>query len=206
MSILSRLLLVATLLFAAAQAPAVPLRVQASGSFDASAPVSFLSAPGQTWSVSFVVDSDPVPAPSPLTEIDFFTTLPFSQFEYRLGGVAIATPALWIAFYNAGNGGGIDVFFSDVSDPLLPAVDALSFYTQQVYSGPETDPTVLPGVYPTSRPNGDGFIVTLQSVAFDQGETRVVISAVPLPGTLALVLLAALPLVASRGRSGRCPR
>lgn len=183
-------------------AQAAPLHFQAGGTWADTAPVTLLTAPGATWSISFVVDSDPTPEPSPMTEPGLFTTVPFTQYSFMLDGVAVAAQPFWVSLYNAGNGGGIDIFYTDVLNvPSTDPVTALSLYTVQLYTGTEDAPTVQPGVYATSFPGaGDGVKVAADGLFYDLGETTLTISAVPLPGTLPLALLGALALRARARR------
>ncbi len=199
---LLRPLLAATCAAAALAAEAAPLSVTASGTWDASVPVSFFTAPGQTWSLRFVVDSDPTLVPVPdFSQIGLYTTPLFTDFEFRLGGVAIAQSATYTSFYNAGNGGGLDVYFNDQADPSS-IVSALSFFGPQMYSGDELDPTILPGVYDTFGPPSGGFIVVVDGVRFDLGSEQIVIAAVPAPPSV-LLAAAALALLGTSGRPRR---
>lgn len=196
-------LLLAAALLAAGAAQAAPLQVQASGTFDDTVSSSFFTAPGAAWSVSFVVDSDPAPLLNDgLTVSGLFTTVPFSQFSYTLGGVPIAQPATFVSLYASTNGGGIDIFFSDLLDPLAP-LDALSLFGPQVYTGDETAPTLVPGIYDIT-----GVTATVGGLGTDQAPVRLSITAigqVPLPGSLALALAAGLPLAATRRRRRPLP-
>jgi hypothetical protein len=179
-------------------AEAAFMRVSAEGVFSAAAPVSDFSAPGASWSLSFVVDENPAPLPA-FTESGFFTTVPFTEFQFLLNGLA-APAALFTAFYNAGNSGGLDVVFSDYNDPAA-LFDGLSFYGPQMYSGDEFSPTVLPGTYSLSGGGGGtGFDLVVDGVLYAQTAVNVVITRVPLPGTAALVLLALAGLGLGRAR------
>lgn len=194
MSLISRIACTTALAVAATVAQAAPLRVSASGVYDASAPASFFTAAGATWEFSFLIDSHPVPLTDPpgVTESGQFTTVPFSDFVYRLNGVAIAEAAVFASFYNnVTNSGGLDINFNDFdADPLAPT-QALSFYGPQMYSGDEFTPTFLPGSYDTYLGGfADSFFVVVDGVEYGQGDATIVIGAVPLPGSAALALLA----------------
>ena len=176
------------------------MTVQSSGTCDASAPRSFFTAHSATWSFSFTVDDQPVPLPAPLTETDFYTTVPFSDFSFLLGGVAIAAPATYVSFYNLGNGSGMDIFFSDITDPMSDTF-ALSFFGPQMYSGDEFTPTILAGNYtPFGSAGGTGFDIVPNSSARSQPAADVVISAVPAPPALLLSVTALALLAAWRRR------
>jgi hypothetical protein len=189
-------------------AQAAPLRVSASGVFDGSAPSSFFTAPGATWSFSFVIDSNPVPLTDPpsLTESGQFTTVPFTEFVYRLDGLAIAEAPSFTSFYNnVTNSGGLDIVFNDfVADPGS-AYQALNLFGPQVYSGDEFTPTFLPGTYDTYLPGfASSFFVYVDGVGYGQGDTTIVITAVPAPAPLLLSASALLLLgLASRRPSSK---
>lgn len=179
---------------------AAQITVGASGVFDNSVTNSFLSAPGATWSMQFTMEAEPQPFVDPsLTEVGFFVTSPFISFSYTLNGVAISEQPLYISLYNAGNGGGIDVFFNDVFNPNQPTT-ALSFYGPQIYSGSELDPTLVPGVYNTFNPGQDSFWLYVDGTEYKQGDTQIVVTAVPVPATWHLALLG---LAAAMTRAGR---
>lgn len=191
----------AALTSALVAAQAAPMTVSSSGTYDASAPTSFFTAPSATWSFSFTVDDQPVPLPAPFTETLFFTTVPFSNFSFLLGGVAILTPASYVAFYNVANGGGMDVGFGDLYDPLAETF-ALSFYGSQMYSGDEFTPTILAGIYsPSGGTSGTGFDIVLNSSGRGQPGADVVISAVPAPSALLLCVTTLGLLAAGRRRA-----
>jgi hypothetical protein len=200
---LSKLAALCVVLVAGALAPvqAALVRVTASGTYTDTTAVSAFSAPGAAWSFSFTVDENPSPIAA-YTESGFFTTVPFGDFEFLLGGVA--TPAaLYVAFYNAGNSGGLDVSFTDISDPAAP-FNALSFYGPQMYSGDEFAPTMLPGVYvPTGGGGGTGFDVFVDNVLYAQPTANVVITRIPLPGTAVLALLAMVALAGATRQTAR---
>ena len=200
--------LAAALLSITALAQATPLQVSSSGIYDLTAPSTAFSAPGATWSMSFVVDSQPAPlASNGLTALGLFSTVPFSSFSFLLDGVPIAMQPFYVTLYNGNNGGGIDLFFSDLLATPTEPVDSLSLFGQQYYSGSEFAPTILPGLYATSQPRGGGVVVTVDDVAFNQGEAVVRIETMgggpapmPLPGTAALLALGLLLVAGQRRR------
>lgn len=168
-------------------AQAAPLTFSAGGVFSNAVASSFFTAPGAAWSVSFVVDSNPVPLALPsAVDPGFFTTVPFSDFTYTLNGVPIAEAALFVSLYNAGNSGGVDVFFNDVFGAPNDPVNALQFFGPQVYAGDEFTPTVLPGQYQTFLAGGVGFVAVVDGVSHAQRDQG--FSIVPAPATALLVL------------------
>ena len=173
-------------------ASAAPLTFSSGGVFNTSAPASAFSAPGASWSVSFVVDANP--APLSLTGAVLpgsFTTVPFTSFSYQLHGVTVA-PAMYVTLYASSSEGGIDLVFGGAFDGTPVPFNALSLYGPQLYAGPETSPTLLPGTYTTFRDGGyDGVQVAFEGVLYGQGNT--VMSMVPAPPA-GLTLLAGLAL------------
>ena len=113
-----------------------------SAVWDASAPVSTWSAPDDSWSLSFTVDTNPVVT-------DFSLGVGFepvyTDFDYVLNGSDVTTSTtvddLW--FYNAAYGGGIVIDLSDAGSNMAE----FSIESSQDYTGPENTPTIAPGSY-----------------------------------------------------------
>jgi acyl-CoA synthetase (AMP-forming)/AMP-acid ligase II len=179
---------------------AATLTFTSSGAFNASAPTTPFSAPGADWSVSFEVDSNPVPISGPIAVLPgSFTTVPFSSFSYQLGGVTVA-PALYVVLYASSSFGALDLVFNDaLGDTTLP-FNALQFFGPQLYAGPETAPTLLPGIYPTFNSFGDGVKIAFNGGLYDQGNA--VMSLVPAPPA-SLMLLAGLATLGALGARRR---
>ena len=127
MRLLSLLLLSISSLFA------VPYTVSSSGTFGGSASTTPMTAPNQTWSFSFLIDSNPLPNSTELES----TRLPISGFEYRLNGSLVPANPSGASFYPALFGGGFDIETPEVIVALGP----------QMFSGTLASPTILPGVY-----------------------------------------------------------
>ena len=131
------------------------------------------------------------------------TTVPFSNSDYRLDGVAGQQP-LYLSLYSAANkdGGGINLFFSDVlfSNPVV--YDALETFGDSIYSGPESSPTIEPGIYASLQV---GFPYSVQiatgSVLYGQGSTIISIVPVPVPvPATGLMMLAGYLVVGAAAR------
>ena len=76
-------------------ASAASLIFSSSGVFNAASPTTPFSAPGASWSVSFVVDSNPVRLTLPNSpDPGNHMTVPFTELSYQLDGVT-AAPALY---------------------------------------------------------------------------------------------------------------
>jgi hypothetical protein len=195
----------ATLLATLAPAAhAASYNVSFSGVFDATAPTTAFSSPGASWSVSFDIDSNPVPMAGLPDGVlaGRHTTVPFTHFSYQLNGAASAS-AQYLTLYSTANEGGLSVFFSDVflSDPI--EYEALELFGPQIYSGPESSPSILTGAFPTFRADGrDSVQLASGGALYAQGAS--VIAIVPEPGTGLMLLTGALALGAvARRRIGR---
>lgn len=193
----------AAAIFIALPAAADPLRISASGVFTPETPTLSFSAPGATWSMSFVVDRQPVPVGvGDLTVIGGFVTVPFSDFSLLVNGVEVA-PATQVTLYSGPNDGGMDVFFSPV-DPGAINYQSIGFYGAAYYSGSELAPVIEPGGYPTFRAGQTGVNVIDFDVVYAQPAGMVTISAVPEPAAWALMAAGvALLLGHRRGARGR---
>jgi hypothetical protein len=190
----------AALVCSTAVAPALadPYRFSASGVFDALAPLSGFSAPSATWSVSFLFNANPPLFPDP----GFSFAANFSNADIRVNGAPILLVPTLFGVYNAGNSGGMDMFFGDTAN----GSNAIEFFGPQVYTGSEQAPTIVPGVYMTSAtgPSITGFSVVIDGTRTNQGAAEFTITAIPLPPTLLLGMAGfALPAGAGlRRRAG----
>lgn len=190
----------AALVMATSPAWAETYQVSLSGQFDAAAPVTAFSRPGAAWSMSFSIDSNPIPIPGlPGTPAPgLSTTVPFSNSDYRLDGVAGLQP-LYLALYSVANEGGISLFFGDVFFSNPTVYEALETFGPQIYSGPETSPMIELGNYPSFNP---GYPYSVQvvtgGVIYGQGDTT--ISVVPEPATTLMWLAGSLAIGAAARR------
>ena len=205
-----RSLLAATLCaasaFALPSAQAAPVVISSNGVFDAGAAATLLTAPNAAWAMTFTMDAEPVRFVDPaLTFTGLFFTAPFSNFSYTLDGVPIANQPTYISLYNAGNGGGIDVYFNDILDGNSQTT-ALSFYAPQIYTGDESDPTLSPGIYTTTTQGHDGLLVYVEDVLTQHGDPLVTVALVPAPATLLLALSGVLALALHSRRTRSYPR
>lgn len=178
---------------------AVPLRVESSGSFSATTPVTSFSAPGASWSLSFIVDQQPALSPDhDMVREDINTTPIFRDFSYRLDGVA-GPVASYAVLWSEEIGGGMDLIFGTIPIGTPYGYDALIFVADRsYYSGSESAPTILAGSYPTTYPPESGLYVAHLGVFHEQPATVLTISAVPLPPSAAMMLGGLLGLAAWR--------
>jgi hypothetical protein len=151
-----------------------------SGTFSALIPNSTFSAPSDTWAFAFQADSDPTVSDVGMGGFDFA----FSNFSYTLDGSPVAITPTFVRFFSAANGGGFEICFSGTTVPTCSEGLGTGFFNTQMYTGPTSAPTLLPGSFDL-----DEFGAVVDSVGFDLPNTTVLASAVPEPSTL-------LPLVA----------
>jgi len=178
--------LVFCVLLFASVGSASPLLVQESGVWGISVPVTTWSAPGESWSYSFLIDSNPIPS-SYLLGDNFIA--PFNNFNYLLNGLPVATTPDAIEWYSTNNEGGlINVYFAGAT---------FKVYGAQAYSGPESSPTILPGVYP----------LTSGSVFQSAGNTDqpltgnlTIMAGVPEPASIGMMLMGVAVLAGLRFR------
>jgi hypothetical protein len=138
------------------------LLVSESGVFSSNVPTTLASAPNATWSYSFLVDSTPTVL-SPLTGQYFVTIV--SDFQFTLNGASVGTavpgtPPGAVFWWSASDGGLLTIAFdAEVGESAI-----FNQSGAQVYSGPESAPTILPGVYPlTDTPFSSEFDILDQS-------------------------------------------
>lgn len=136
---------ISSLLLVAPSAFASTLVVSDSGTFSNATPVSSISTPGGTFSLSFGVSSTSS-ASSIVSGVEF--DVAFSNFTYLLNGTAVSTPVGGITFFNSSSLGLFNVCFVAAcsGDPE----DVLSIRGAQAYSGSEAVPALLVGTYPVS--------------------------------------------------------
>ncbi len=159
-----------------------------SGTFTASTPTTPFSAPSEAWAFAFQANSNP-------TILDFGNggfDFAFSNFSYSLNGSLVAIMPTSIRFFTAANGGGFFICFGTqpCGNGVFPNGLGTGFGGPQLYSGPNSAPTLLPGSFTLP------FAVAVNSISYDQGNTTL-LAAIPEPSTL---LTLAIGLVVLGGR------
>ncbi len=155
--------------------------ISGSGTWGDGAPTTDESAPGDTWSFSFVV-SDPATDATPLGS-DAFTTEEISDFSFSLDGTPITATLTSVTFYDTTDSGMFDL---DLSNG-----DVVSLYGAQVFNNFPPDPTFAGGTYPVQIAMDD---------ASAEGTGSVTIMTAPEPGSLALLGLGMLAIGLVRKR------
>lgn len=159
-----------------------------SGTFSSSTAASAFSGPSETWAFSFQADINPTALAFGNGGVSFA----FSDFSYFLDGSSVAITPSFIRFFSASNGGGFLICFNGTSAATCTdALGTASFGWPQMYTGPTSAPTLLPGAFTTD------FAALVNSTVDSQADTTVVATAVPEPSTL---LLLAPPVLALAGR------
>lgn len=185
-------LLLASLLFAATMFG--DLLVSESGTFGSTTPTSTFTAPNASFSFSFTVPVNPTVSN---VANGFFFDVGFSNFTYTLNGVGQAVTPAEIRFFNSGNAGLFDVCFTTCNGPS----NLLDIEGAQAYSGPESAPTILTGLYtPTLT------AVFVGGIGFVDSGGPVSISAAAVPEPSSLLLLASVGLICHRIRKRRSAR
>jgi hypothetical protein len=122
----------------ATTAGAAPITISVSGQFPSSiTAVPPLAAPNATFSISFVVDSNPTPSNMTSTGFD----APFSGFSYRLNGAPVGSTAQFIRFFTASDNGLFSVFFGPESGFMngIP-IPIFEFQGPQLFTGTTSAP------------------------------------------------------------------
>jgi hypothetical protein len=136
----------------------------------------------------------------------------FKNFNYRLNGASVALNVANIRFFSNANSGFFNVCFNSPCGGLDP-IDGFGLFNSfmsnsgQLYSGSESAPTMLTGVYTPAMivlgvgNSGPGFenLFTIQDLSippqFRPDPSAVLIAAVPEPSTLLLVGVVVLALI-----------
>jgi PEP-CTERM motif len=180
-----RMRLLAVLLFAASLS-ASPITISGNGTFSASTPTSTFSAPSETWSFSFTLDSQL--AVSSILAGSYFSTTAFSGFTYFLNGSPDAITPDHLTFFRSGDGGMFNICVSAGCD------NGFYFQGPQMYTGSESTPTILTGPFTSTA-----LYLGVNSVSTTEANTTVqaVGSGVPEPSTF-LALGTGLLVLAGR--------
>jgi hypothetical protein len=135
----------------------------ASGTFSGSTPSTAYSGPNQTWAFSFQANSNPAVLEFGNGGFDFA----FSNFSYSLNGTPIAITPSSIRFFTAANGGGLFICFGGqpCGNGVFPNGLGTGFGSPQLYSGPNSSPTLSQGAF--TLPLG----INVNSISYNEGNT-----------------------------------
>jgi len=161
----------------AASAAGSTISISGSGTFSAVTPNSLFSGPGQPWSFSFLVNSNP--AVSNVGAGSGFDAA-FSNFSYLRNGSPVAITPTFIHFTSSAVQGMFEICFVSTCSPASGG--GFSFVGPQMYSGAESAPTILTGSFPSTS-----FAVFLGTTLYSQANVIVAAAGVPEPVTLSLM-------------------
>ena len=160
-------------------ASATPLLLTAGGTFIDGMPASSYAVPGEAWTLSFKIDSNPA-----VTNVFMNTSFDpaFSDLIYTLNGTVVAIPGPVITFRSAESTTGFDFCISGPACQWgIEVIEAAP-----LYSGPESTPTILTGGFEPTYLNA---LVDLSP--YPQSSylpvTITAVTATPEPSTFALV-------------------
>ena len=178
--------------FLAISASASSLVISATGTFSGSAPVSTFSQPDGSWSLSFDIASDP---PATNVSIGNGFDASYSDFVFSVNGSLVTTPVSDIRFFNSAINGLFSICFTTACPGNGIPRNAIVFEGAQAYSGSETSPTILPGVYDTSLA---GVVVNNNPVVFAYESSVSISASAPEPSTIVLLGTGLLVVVLAR--------
>jgi hypothetical protein len=178
---LKRLALLTLTLGASSFLDASTLYVQTTGLFSSTDTADSFVIPGDTFKLSFVVNSSPVISPSNATSLSF--DLPVIDFSYSLNGALVPSAALpsELTFYTTADGGGFEVAFGPSTEFLISS--------SQIFSGSTTAPAFSAGSFANQS------FLFLDSNNVDSNSASVAVTPTPEPSS-ALLLLCGVSLVA----------
>lgn len=164
-----------------------------SGTFSALTPTTAFSEPSEAWTFAFQADSNPaVSKVSGAMSGNF--DVAFSDFSYFLNGSPVVITPTDIRFFGIGALGGFEVCFSTFI--IGTGCDnGLGASGPQMYTGPGTAPTMLPGTFTSTE--FDVFVGSPSS-PFIQASSTLQATVVPEPSSLLTVAAALLALGARR--------
>ncbi len=136
-----------SVLLLTASLSASTITISDSGTFSSRTASSTFSAPDETWSLSFVVDS--APHVSNVNPGNYFDVA-FSDFHYFLDGSPVAITPADIRFFNASQFGMFEICFTVSCSFFNNPTDGFAFVGPQMYTGLESEPTILTGTFTPS--------------------------------------------------------
>jgi hypothetical protein len=140
--------------------------------------------PGDTFSLSFLVDSTPVIPAADRTTVSF--DAPITDFQYTLDGTPVSVTPSEITFYTGTDGGGFAVDF-----PSADADAEFLFGPDQLFSGTPASPMFTTGTF-----IGDNWVF-FDDNNVDAGAASP-LEITPEPSAIPVLLCGGLALVAVR--------
>ncbi len=175
-----------------AVASAHAVTITASGQWGANAPTTPYSVAGQTYSFSFVI---PKVFSTIYSQPDLSVTTDSTNLKYYLNGSLVPATLDNVTFFNAADGGGLALGFSDFS---------MDIYGPAFGPGGSAPPPLMTGSY-NFFPNINGVPDSPGGTLNEGGATPGVASVVPEPSTWALMLVGFAALGGALRASRRRP-
>jgi hypothetical protein len=187
------------------------LVVSAGGTFNAGTPTHTWETPGAAWSISFDIDSKPS-VTSPLLGFGF--DVPVSNFVYTLNGSVINVGPVDVYYLGASADEGLAICFFGCTATInyAPLINEGFYFAvdpQSLYSGLESNPTVLAGSCASYLATRDGSIPPPVFFTFEPNTTITVsdLTSAPEPSTCGYLFAGvALMALVRRRVSVRSPR
>jgi hypothetical protein len=187
------------MILSAVSLSAAAITYETGGTFNSSTAASAYSGPDETWSLSFVVDTNPA-----VSEVnpDGYFDADFSDFSYTLNGAPVAIQPVDIRFFSAVQYGGLDICFTVACQYFNSPTDGIEIETSQLYTGSESAPTMLSGIFSWSDMS-----VFIDSAYYPQvppgtGSLLATEVATPEPSTLPTLACGAFLILAGRRLRG----
>ncbi len=163
-----------------ALASADSLTITADGTFSATDTADALVVPGDPFTLSFEVQTNPVIPSSDYTTVSF--DVPITDFQYTVGGNPVSATPTDITFYTEPDGGGFEVDFSGAE---------FLFGGDQLFTGPTSSPVFTEGTL-----NSTSWLFLDNSNVDSGSTTRFTIT--PEPSFLPILLCGGLAIAAVR--------
>jgi len=189
------------LFLAASGAWAGSLNFSMSGTFNGATSSTPYFGPNENWSVSFIIDTNPAVVSDTIGQ---FTQVGISNVAYLVNGVETYTGNDTLYMYGTPfYAGGFDLCLDSNCVYGLAANVG-----QQMYSGPESGPTISPAVYTTTVFNAYYFPVG-KGTPIESPQTNLTVTVastgVPEPSSFYLSALGMAGFVLYHGRRNRLP-
>jgi hypothetical protein len=177
-----------------AMADSTPTTFSVTGTYGAGTPSDPLSQAGQSFTMNFSVPSQPASMVASYMNGDDFYLYPMNV-TYTMGGVQTILSDSLVAFYTVGAASQSGGFFVDWCATDVTCMSGLeyqwTFAGPQQYSGPESNPTMIPSGFTY---NDQPFTVYVNTLAgSDPGISGgVEIVRTPEPSSIAMLLVGAV--------------
>ena len=170
------------------------ITISASGEFVAGTLTSPFSAPDETWSFSFVVDTNP--GVSNVNLGNYFD-VDFSDFTYDLDGSPVAITPEDIRFFSTSQYGGFSICFTTACSFFNSPADGFSILGKQMYTQSESAPTMSVGAFTSTYL--EVYVDSYEFLQQPPGHTTLLAELNPIPEPSTIPILCAGLLLATVG-------